>query len=126
MNLDEPQSVLVFEFFAEIEAVGRASELAGQKVDRLVIIEKDPEFEDLSQEMDIWSLLMVEHVVGDDEDLKEMSEHLECRLLYVCASGLSWVRRPRLYWSNVGLEDHPSFQRSHHQLYEVIDFSQEL
>ena len=44
----------------------------------------------------------------------------------MCASGLSWVRRPRLYCSNVGLEDRPSFQRSHHQLYEVIDFSEEL
>lgn len=53
VNLDEPQSVLVFEFFTEIEAVGRASELAGQKVDRLVIIEKDPEFEDLSRREDL-------------------------------------------------------------------------
>ena len=53
MNLDEPQSVLVFAFFTEIEAVGRASELAGQKVDRLVIIEKDPEFEDLSRREDL-------------------------------------------------------------------------
>ena len=43
INLDEPQSVLVFDFFAGIGGLSRALELAGQKVDHLVVIEKDPE-----------------------------------------------------------------------------------
>ena len=37
--------------------------------------------------MDVWSLLMVENVVGDEEDVKDMSEQLGCRPLYVCSSG---------------------------------------
>ena len=38
INLDEPQSVLVFDFFAGIGGLSRALELAGQKVDHLVVI----------------------------------------------------------------------------------------
>ncbi|CAK9115233.1 unnamed protein product [Durusdinium trenchii] len=43
INLDAPQSVLVFDFFAGIGGLSRALELAGQKVDHVVVIEKDPE-----------------------------------------------------------------------------------
>ena len=43
INLDEPQSVLVFDFFAGIGGLSRVLELAGQKVDHLVVIEKDPD-----------------------------------------------------------------------------------
>ena len=37
--------------------------------------------------MDVRSPLMVENAVGDEEDIKEMSEQLGCRPLYVCSSG---------------------------------------
>lgn len=148
INLDEPQSVLVFDFFAGIGGLSRALELAGQKVDHVVVIEKDPEcrrlnktrwpgcdaitditrvtkgeiekymrsvpgltgvvagggspcqglsklnvnrihlqdprsqlfykyveilgwIEDLAREMKVWSVLMVENVVGDEDDSSE-------------------------------------------------------
>ena len=63
----------------------------------------------------------VENVVGDEEDIREMSQQLGCRPVHVCSGCLSWVRRPRLYWSNVALD-----QLNHHELYDVLEFNEEL
>ena len=41
--------------------------------------------EDVAREMRVWSVMMVENVVGDDEGTKEMSQQLGCRPLYVRA-----------------------------------------
>ena len=46
--------------------------------------------------------------------------------LYVCVSCLSWVRRPRLYWCNVSVDDHASYQLNHHELYDVLEFNEPL
>ena len=34
------------------------------------------------------------------------------------------MRRPRLYWASAELEDHPSFTRGHHELYEEVVFEE--
>ena len=82
--------------------------------------------EDVAREMRVWCVMMVENAVGDDEGIKEMSQQLGCRPLYMCASGMSWARRPRLGWSNVGIDDHPSYQLNHHECYDVLEFNEEL
>ena len=53
---------------------------------------------EVAKEMKVWDLRFVENVVGDDEDIKTMSEALKRRPVMVCSSGLSRVRRPRLFW----------------------------
>ena len=201
-NFDDPQVILVFDFFAGIGGLSRALQLARVKVDRLVIIEKDPDcrrlnsvrwpgcdiwsdiervskkdvdrmmrsvpgltgvlagggspcqglsklssdrqhledprsrlfycystilgwIEEVAKEMNIWCFLGLENVLGDDADIQEMNAVLGTKPLLVCASGLSRVRRPRLYWSNVTLEDHGSFTRAHHDLYDEVIFEEE-
>lgn len=62
-------------------------------------------------EMNIWSLRFAENVIGDKKDVEEMSRFLQMSPLEVCASDLSWVRRPRLYWGSVEVDDHESFVR---------------
>lgn len=52
---------------------------------------------ELCEEMRVWSISFLENVVGDDADIKEMSEELGDIPLKVCSSGLSRVRRPRLH-----------------------------
>ena len=144
---------LVFDFFAGIGGLSRALELAGQKVDHLVVMEKDPECrrlnrtrwpgcdviaditrvtkgeiekymrsvpgltgviagggspcqglsklnvdrtpgpscatsKDLAREMRVWSVLMIENVVGDGEDIRQMSQQLGCRPVHVCSGVL--------------------------------------
>ena len=44
--------------------------------------------------------------------------------IMVCASTLSRVRRPRLYWANVALEDHPSYTWAQHRLYSEVVFEE--
>ena len=82
--------------------------------------------EEIAEEMGIWTIQMVENVVADDEDIAAMSDALGGRPLRACASGLSWVRRPRLYWSNVELEEHESFTSLAHELYMEVEFREEL
>ena len=57
--LDEPQTILVFDFFAGIGGLSRALELARVPVNRLVIIEKDPDCRRLNAVRwpgcDVWS-----------------------------------------------------------------------
>ena len=79
---------------------------------------------ELAAEFKIWSLRFVENVVGDAEDIKEMSEALDQRPIMMCPSGLSRVRRPRLFWCNIDLEDHGSFSRCGHQLYDEVEFEE--
>ena len=68
----------------------------------------------------------VENVVGDEEDIREMSQQLGCRPVHVCSGCLSWVLRPRLSWSNVALDDHASYQLNHHERYDALEFNEEL
>ena len=76
--------------------------------------------QELASEMEIWSIRFCENVVGDDEDVEKMSEELRMECLRICSSDLSWVRRPRLYWSSSELDDHPSFERQHGECYDLI------
>ena len=62
-------------------------------------------------QMGIWCLRFGENVVGDAGDIEEMSRYLQMSPIEVCASDLSWVRRPRLYWGSVEIDDHESFTR---------------
>ena len=199
--LDTPQVILVFDFFAGIGGLSRALQLAKVKVDRLVVVEKDPDcrrlnavrwpgcdvwsdieklgkkdiermmrsvpgitgvvaaggspcqglsklscdrkhledprsklfycysavlgwIEEVAEEMQIWSLLALENVLGDDEDVAEMTGVLGSKPVLACASGLSRVRRPRLYWSNIRIEDHGSYTRAHYGLYDELIFEE--
>ena len=185
---DEPQVIMVFDYFAGIGGLSRALEMAKVKVTHLVIVEKDADcrrlhrrrwpagtiwsdirrvtkeqirkemlkvpgltgviagggspcqglsilssqrqhlddprsalFYDLAerlewtaelcQELNIWSLRFCENVVGDKKDVKEMSRRIGMNPIEVCASDLSCVRRPRLYWGSVEIDDHGSFER---------------
>ena len=71
-------------------------------------------------EMGIWALRFCENVVGDEEDVAKMSEELDMEAVEVCASDISRVRRPRLYWSGCGLDDHGSFRREAGERAEVV------
>lgn len=100
-HMEDPRSKLFYKF---AEVLGWISETAAS--------------------MEIWFLGMLENVVGEEEDITEMSRVLEARPIKVWSSGLSWVRRPRLYWASAELEDHPSFTRGHHELYEEVVFEE--
>ena len=67
--------------------------------------------QEIGVELDIWTIRFCENVIGDVVDVEEMTSNLEMEPVEVCASCISRVRRPRLYWSSTGLDDHPSFQR---------------
>eukprot|EP00435_Cladocopium_sp_Y103_P034012 s218_g8.t1 len=81
---------------------------------------------DVAEEMKVWVIGMVENVVGDEKDIEEMSQELGARPVLACASALSRVRRPRLYWCNVHLEDHPSYTWAEHKLYGEVIFQEEM
>ena len=78
--------------------------------------------QELALELQVWSIRFCENVVGDDQDVETMSSELAMECIRVCSSDLSWVRRPRLYWNSVELDDHPSFERQHGESYDVIRF----
>ena len=101
LHLEDPRSQL---FFKYSEVLGWIDEVA--------------------HEMDIWCVQMLENVLGDDGDIETMSETLGAKPILACSSGLSRVRRPRLYWSNVKLEDHQSFTRAHFELYDEVIFEE--
>lgn len=76
--------------------------------------------QELASELQVWSIRFAENVVGDDQDVDRMTEELRMECLRVCSSDLSWVRRPRLYWSSAELDDHPSFERQHGVAYDLV------
>eukprot|EP00435_Cladocopium_sp_Y103_P061594 s1327_g23.t1 len=80
--------------------------------------------EEVANEMKITCVQMLENVLGDDEDVAEMSTELGTKPILCCASGVSGVRRPRLYWSNVELEEHSSYTRAHYPLYDEVIFEE--
>ncbi len=96
-HFDDPRSALFFDLVQILEWV-----------------------QELAIEMQIWSIRFCENVVGDDQDVKAMSERLRMECIRLCSSDLSWVRRPRLYWGSVELDDHPSFERQHGEMYDVL------
>ena len=67
--------------------------------------------QEIAVAMGIWSIRFCENVIGDDEDVGRMSQELEMDPVMICASDVSRVRRPRLYWSSTGTDDHGSFSR---------------
>eukprot|EP00438_Fugacium_kawagutii_P006902 Skav221026 [mRNA] locus=scaffold576:100629:103533:- [translate_table: standard] len=66
---------------------------------------------EVAEEMQVWHLELVENVVGDEADVQQMTKQLGWKPIRSCASGLSRVRRPRLFWCSESLEDHPCFTR---------------
>ena len=79
---------------------------------------------ELAKELNIWEIKFVENVVGDEEDIRAMSETLGRRPVLVCSSGVSRVRRPRLYWCDVELQGHPSYEWREHHSYDELIFAQ--
>ena len=199
---DEPQTIMVFDFFAGIGGLSRALEMAKIPVAHLVIIEKDSDcrrlhrrrwpagtiwtdikrvtkeqirremmklpgltgvvagggspcqglsklsslrehlddprsalfydlverlkwIQEICHELGIWSLRFCENVVGDEADVEEMSRSLQMHPVEVCASNLSWVRRPRLYWGSVEIEDDGSFIREDGPVADRLVFEEE-
>eukprot|EP00435_Cladocopium_sp_Y103_P035992 s493_g9.t1 len=80
--------------------------------------------DEVAAEMKVTCVQMLENVLGDDEDVEEMSSELGTKPILCCSSGLSRVRRPRLYWSNVELEEHCSYSRAHYPLYDEVIFEE--
>ena len=70
--------------------------------------------QDLAVQMKIWSIRFCENVVGDPEDVERMSKELDMDPVMACASDVSRARRPRLYWSSSGVDDHGSFSREYY------------
>eukprot|EP00438_Fugacium_kawagutii_P012525 Skav208185 [mRNA] locus=scaffold2530:386691:389727:+ [translate_table: standard] len=79
---------------------------------------------EIAREMGIWSLRFVENVEGDEADIREMSRVMQQRPVKLCSSGLSRVRRPRLFWCSRQVEDRPSFEQVGHELYDELIFSE--
>ena len=77
---------------------------------------------ELSLDMNVWCLRLAENAIGDKADVEEMSRRLNMTPMEVCASDLSWVRRPRLYWCAVPMEDHESFVREEGPVADRIRF----
>ena len=100
MHLEDPRSALFYKFAEILRWV-----------------------EDLCLELGVKAVQFVENVVGDDRDITEMSDVLGRKPFYMCPSSFSRVRRPRLFWTNVDVEDHESFTREYHPLYDVIEFN---
>eukprot|EP00438_Fugacium_kawagutii_P004912 Skav217251 [mRNA] locus=scaffold47:369148:372975:- [translate_table: standard] len=100
-HLDDPRSALFYKLKEVLDWIG-----------------------EVGREMKLWTLRFVENVLADPEDIEEMSRALQQRPVLVCSSGLSRVRRPRLFWANVELDDHPSFQRRSHKLYDEVVFEE--
>ena len=89
------------------------------------LVERLRWIQDICQELNLWSLRFCENVIGDKEDVAEMSKELGMHPLEVCASDLSWVRRPCLYWGSVEIEDHGSFEREEGPCTDVLRFKEE-
>ena len=89
------------------------------------LVERLKWVQDLAVERGIWSIRFCENVLGDEEQVKEMSARLAMEPIETCASDISWVRRPRLYWNSAQLDDHPSFAREGGKLAEKIRFEGE-
>jgi len=64
---------------------------------------------EIAVEKQIWNLRFCENVVGDEDNVSEMSEQLDMAPVEMCTSDHSWVRRPRLYWCGEEIDDHPCF-----------------
>ena len=90
------------------------------------MVEKFTWLVELSLEMKVWCLRFGENVIGDLEDVMEMSRHLHMSPVEVCASDLSWVRRPRLYWGSVEVDDHESYTREEGPVADRLRFEENL
>ena len=64
------------------------------------------EVEAIAADREIWHLKILENVVADAEDIKEMSYQLGMRPVMIESGNISRVKRPRLYWlsSPMGLD----------------------
>eukprot|EP00438_Fugacium_kawagutii_P020958 Skav211849 [mRNA] locus=scaffold305:925833:932175:+ [translate_table: standard] len=82
--------------------------------------------EQLCLELDLWCVNFVENVEADHKDVAEMTQALKVEPVKACSSGVSRVRRPRFFWSNVKLRDHPGFSRVRHPSYDEIEFQAKL
>ncbi len=58
----------------------------------------------------LWYWGLVENVVPDEKDVKEISDELGWDPLLIEAAHLSRARRPRLYWSSVEPASHPEVE----------------
>ena len=65
------------------------------------------EVEEVAAEKKLWVLKLLENVIADSADIKEMSRELKMKPVMVDAQYLSRARRPRLFWLSVepGPED---------------------
>eukprot|EP00438_Fugacium_kawagutii_P032030 Skav203167 [mRNA] locus=scaffold371:249779:253293:+ [translate_table: standard] len=77
---------------------------------------------EICQDMQIWYLNFVENVVADEADVAEMSRCLGVKPLKACSSHHSRVRRPRLFWANLKMLDHPSYTRWVSDQYDEVVF----
>ena len=82
--------------------------------------------QEIGVELGVWTIRFCENVIGDLQDVEEMSRELAMDPTEVCASCISRVRRPRLYWSSSGVDDHPSFQREAGEVCDKLVFEGEV
>ena len=80
--------------------------------------------QEIGVELGVWTIRFCENVIGDVEDVEEMSRELA--MDPTDASCISRVRRPRLYWSSSGVDDHPSFQREAGEVCDKLVFEGEV
>eukprot|EP00438_Fugacium_kawagutii_P024621 Skav207650 [mRNA] locus=scaffold2758:77333:83766:+ [translate_table: standard] len=87
---------------------------AGAEVIRMV--------KEVAEEEGMWSLNLVENVVPDDTDIREMSRVLGHWPVMIEAGLLSRVRRPRLYWVDVDLADMEEVERYRTESFTVLEY----
>ena len=65
------------------------------------------EVEAVAADRGTWHIRLLENVVADVTDIKEMSSHLELRPIMIESGNISRVKRPRLYWLSSPLREDP-------------------
>ncbi len=90
-----------------------------------LLVERLEWIREIAVEKKIWSLRFCENVVGDEDNIQEMSRKLKMAPVEVCSSDHSWVRRPRLYWGSHEIDDRPEIRREVGQSREKLRFEQE-
>eukprot|EP00438_Fugacium_kawagutii_P035066 Skav236673 [mRNA] locus=scaffold338:400738:405778:- [translate_table: standard] len=77
---------------------------------------------EVAEEEGLWSLNLVENVVPDEQDIREMSRVLGDSPIMVDAGLLSRVRRPRLYWVDVDLMDMEEIEAYPTEEFRVLQY----
>eukprot|EP00435_Cladocopium_sp_Y103_P040117 s199_g10.t2 len=81
--------------------------------------------EAVAAEMKLWVLKLLENVISDREDIREMNRELKMDALMVDSQYLSRARRPGLFWVSVVLSEEEDVERVEHRDYTQLIYRAE-